>query len=241
MTTGDFIKKVNLLTLSELDKVKYLCFYLTKEKGQTDFTVNEISDLLSDNGFSRPNSSRLSDKLKRSRDFNKGKRSNSFSLHFKLLNELGTELPDLGEKSEEVISYDTILPESLLNNTRGFIVKLGKQINASFENNIFDGTAVLMRRLMEVLLILSYDHNGKLAEIMDGSDLKNLNAIINYTVSNNIFSLSKGTKDCLDTFRQLGNFSAHRIQYNCTRIELKRVIMEYRVTIEELLYASGLK
>lgn len=241
MTIGNFIKKVDLPDLPEIEKVRYLGFYLIKEKKQSDFTILEISELLSDNGFVKPNSSRLTEKLKKSRNFIKGKRDNSFSLHYKLFSELEIELPTLGEKSEEIVSFDSILPDSLYNNTRGYIEKLCMQINASFENNIFDGTAVLMRRLMEVLLILGYDNLNRLSEIQDGSDLKNLNTIINYTVSNNVFSLSKDTKDCLDTFRKLGNFSAHSIQYNCRKPELTKVAMEYRVAIEELLYASGLK
>ncbi|PHQ57054.1 MAG: hypothetical protein COC16_02010 [Lutibacter sp.] len=241
MTIGQFIKKTDLSEKSELEKVKYVGFFLLKEKKNSDFTVSELSQLFSDVGFSKPNSSRLTDKIKKSRDFIKGTRNNSFTLHFKINSELETELPLLGEKSEEVIAFDTILPESLFQGTRGYIEKLCKQINASFENNIFDGAAVLMRRLMEVLLVQGYDHQNRLAEIKDGNDLKNLNTIINYTVSNNVFSLSKGTKECLDIFRKLGNFSAHRIQYNCRKTELKKVAMEYRVAIEELLYASGLK
>jgi len=241
MTIGQFLKKIALAEKSELEKVKYIGFYLLKEKKHSDFTVSEISQLFSDNGFSKPNSSRLTDKIKKSRDFIKGTRNNSFTLHFKINSELETDLPQLGEKSEEVIAFDSILPESLFLGTRGYIEKLCRQINASFENNIFDGAAVLMRRLMEVLLVQGYDHQNRLAEIKDGDDLKNLNTIINYTVSNNVFSLSKGTKDCLDIFRKLGNFSAHRIQYNCGKTELKKVAMEYRVAIEELLYASGLK
>jgi hypothetical protein len=53
--------------------------------------------------------------------------------------------------------------------------------------------------------------------------------------------LSKASKDVLDEFRVLGNFSAHKIIYNCRREEIKKVAREYRAAIEELLYKSGIR
>jgi hypothetical protein len=54
-------------------------------------------------------------------------------------------------------------------------------------------------------------------------------------------SLSPATKACLDDFRIVGNFSAHKIYYNAKRADIKRVVLEYRAAIEELLYKAGLK
>jgi len=62
--------------------------------------------------------------------------------------------PQLSEKSQDVFDEGTILPEPDYQGTRGYIESLAKQINASYEHNIFDGCAVLMRRLFEILLIL---------------------------------------------------------------------------------------
>ena len=241
MTIKHYINKLNLHELTELNRIKYIAFYCLSKENMNDFTVKEVSEVLTTNGFSKPNSSRLTENLKKSKVFIRGNRAGSFSLSYKVKKELEAELPELEEKSEDVISTDIILPEILYTPTRGYIEKICKQINASYEHNIFDGAAVLMRRLIELLLIESYIHNKRLPEIQEGSDMKNLNTIINYTISNSLFSLSKGTRDCLDDFRKLGNFSAHRIQYNCTKTELKKVILEFRVAVEELLYSSGLK
>lgn len=241
MRLGDFFRKCNFFDLSEVEKIKHLYFYQFAKEKKSDFTVKEISNLLSQEGFSTPNTSRLKDKLKKSRDFIKGVRTDSFTLQKKIKEDFKNEFPELNEDFEEIITIDTILPNSLYINTRGYIEKLAKQINSSYENNVFDGCAVLMRRLLEVLLILGYEHINKKTEIEENGELKNLNFIINYTLSNNPFSLSKGTRECLDDFRKLGNFSAHRIQYNCRKTEIKNVAMEFRVCIEELLYANGLK
>ena len=54
--------------------------------------------------------------------------------------------------------------------TCSFIVdQLIYQINHSYANNCYDAAAVLMRRLFEVLLVLSYQNNGIDDQIKDST------------------------------------------------------------------------
>ena len=243
MELKNYIKKTEFSEKDELEKVLLLGYFYHVIKKKEDFTLSEISEELVKNGFSKPNTSRLKKKLSASKRFIKGKSKNSYQIHFNSKKKLEKEFKFLSIESDEIITSNDVLPESLYKGTRGYITKLALQINASYENNIPDGCTVLMRRLLEVLLVLGYQHAGRENEIKDSSsgELKNLSSIINYTVSNKVFSLSKDSYSCIDTFRKLGNFSAHRIQYNCKKIEIEKVRMEYRVLIEELLYKSGIK
>jgi hypothetical protein len=148
----------------------------------------------------------------------------------------------VGEPSEEVVSADTVLPSILYENTRGYIESLGRQINAAFEHNIFDGCAVLMRRLIEILLILSYEHLGVESEIKSASgDYVMLDSIIGNARGNPKLSLSRNSKATIDEFRTIGNFSAHKIYYNARRNDVRRHIVEFRALVEELLYKSGIR
>lgn len=151
------------------------------------------------------------------------------------------EFSELFYKSEDVISCDSIIPESLYKDTRGYIISLSSQINASYENNIFDGCAVLMRRLLEILLIHTYETTKNITLIQDNDGYRNLSYIINYTLSNKPFTLSKEVQALLDSFRELGNLSAHKIQYNAKRQYIDDVKNTYRLAIEELLYLSQIK
>lgn len=145
------------------------------------------------------------------------------------------------EQSEEVVCKGIVLPEVLYKNTRGYIVSLSRQINASYENNIFDGCAVLMRRLLEVLLIHAYDAVGKIMDIQDSDGYKSLNIIIKDVSQKKPFHLSKEVLKILDKFRELGNMSAHKIQYNAKKQYIDEVIALYRLAIEELLYNAKIK
>ena len=147
-------------------------------------------------------------------------------------------------KVERIVNQlgENNIPKILYEETRGYIECLCKQINASYEYNIYDGCAILMRRLLEILLIHSYEAIGKIGLIQEASgEYKGLSYIINYTLSNKPFSLAKESQELLDTFRQLGNFSAHKIQYNAKRKYIDDVKVVYRLTMEELLYISKMK
>src|SRR5580658_7568084 len=142
MTIKQFGEKADLANKSELNKVKYLAYYYKAKSMQDEFTVEDIRKwFVVDLNHSVPNLYRLRSNLTKSRDFVKGVGKESYKINSRVLAILEKEF-DLGNgNDEEVVTLNSILPESLYNGTRGFIVSLAKQINASYENNIFDGCA----------------------------------------------------------------------------------------------------
>lgn len=204
-------------------------------------SVIEINDYFAECNFSKYNPTYLKDDLRKSRNIIRDTKRNIYKPAHKFIESMEDKFGTLKVKSEEIITDETILPNSLMNNTRGYLIKLSTQINGSYHYNIFDGCAVLMRRLLEILLIHSYETSNRLGEITNSEGIKSLSQIINYTISNNPFKLSKEVIDMLNDFRQLGNFSAHKIQYNCKRADINNIRLKYRLAVEELLYASGIK
>jgi hypothetical protein len=153
-----------------------------------------------------------------------------------------TAFSDLGQESQEVVDLGTILPPALCENTRGYIEKLAKQINCAYEQNIFDGCAVLMRRLEEVLLIMSYEHLKIESNIKDGQgNYFLLEGIVGNAQSNSTLNLSRNAKKTVERIRELGNYSAHKITYICKREYIEEKIEEYRALIDELLHKCGLR
>jgi hypothetical protein len=218
-----------------------LGYYLLLKEQLGEFTLPTLSRRLVAEGFPRPNESRLKVTMVKSKMIIKGNKPGYYRWHSNLIKKMEVKYHYLKESSEEIETVNTILPESLYANTRGFIERLARQINASYENNIADGCAVLMRRLLEILLILGYRENGKEAEIQDGATHKKLTTIIDYTISTKALLLQKDTLETLHDFRLLGNFSAHAIHYNCRKEELTKIARKYRVAIEDMLYAAKLK
>jgi len=137
----------------------------------------------------------------------------------------------------------TILPDDVFSGLPKNVRALCEQINASYENNLYDCTAVMMRRLLEGLLVLSFQSAGIESEITDksGKHHISLDNIIKNAEQNSVLALSANTKKDMALFKDLGNYSAHKIWYNCTQGDLKPHILKYRAIIEELMYKSGTK
>lgn len=242
MNLQSYAKAADLPNQSELEKVRRLSYYFHKSEGKRDFSVQDILRWFGALHYHTPNTSRLASRITASKSFIKGAERGEWRLHATDLDELQMLFPGVTSASEDVVSEDTVLPTAVYENTRGFIESLARQINASYEYNIFDGCAVLMRRLVEVLLILSYENHSidQIIKLPDGS-YKSLDQVISDAKQNGSLKLTRDTKATLDTFRTLGNFSAHKIYYNCRRSDLKHSLSGFRTTIEELLYKSGLK
>lgn len=146
------------------------------------------------------------------------------------------------EDDSTIIESGTILPTQLFENVSHNIQLICKQINASYENNLYDCTAVMMRRLLEELLVLAYQHHGIESEITENDGCYyTLDKIIKNIITNSTLSLSANTKQDVSLFNDIGNFSAHKIWYNATKQDIEPHILKYRIIIEELMYKSGVK
>jgi len=135
-----------------------------------------------------------------------------------------------------------VLPQSLFNSTRGYLEKIVYQINTSYENTCYDACSVMIRRLIEVLIIETYEHNHIESKIKNcKGDFFLLDDLIDCYLSEPKWSLSRTTKRGLRKLKILGDLSAHSRRYNTTRQDIDKYTQDLRIIAEELLYLSGLK
>lgn len=136
---------------------------------------------------------------------------------------------------------DDILPFDLYRNTRQNIERIADQINKSFYYEIYDGAAILMRRLIEMLLILAFKGIGEEDSIRgsDGNYLQ-LSEIVNCAVQNRHLDLSRNAKAYLGIFKETGDLSAHNPFHNCRKKDLELIQPKFRSLVEELFYKGGI-
>lgn len=98
-----------------------------------------------------------------------------------------------------------------------------------------------MRRLFEILLVLSYQKFGIDDQIKDtsGNGYIMLDGIVKNAKSNQTLKISR-IKNEFDTFRKVGNFSAHNITYTACKKDIDDIKLNYRVMLEELYSKAGL-
>lgn len=225
---------------TEIQKAELLVFYLMQETGETEVAISHVIVLFEELHFNRPNTSRLAEKIKSNRRF-VGARKGYAKLHADTLKELREKFSFLVKPDTSVTAIGSLIPVELYAPCPSYICSLADQVNASYEQNIFDGCAVLMRRLFEILLILAYRNLGIESEIKDASgNHKKLEAIVNDARTQSVLNLSRNTKTKLNDYRNLGNFSAHRIEYRARKGDIEKVSMDYRATIEELMHKAGM-
>lgn len=230
----DYIESCNLEACNEIDKFKLLCFYKYKEDRISVFKISDIIGLFTEAGFSKPNVSRLKTKLvtdkKMKINFKKGEAE--FTLH--TLQSYDRQLSSLWEDTETIKSDSELIDEIKFCGKRGYLTKLIKQINLSFKNNCYDACAVLMRRLFEVLLILTYQEAGIEDAIKRNDGYVMLADIVKDAKNNQILKFSKRIKENFDNFREVGNNSAHSITYTAGQKDINDIKIDYRVMLEDL-------
>lgn len=135
---------------------------------------------------------------------------------------------------------DVILPFELYRGTRRNIERIADEINLSFQHDIFDGCAVLIRRLIEILLVLSFKFHGINDEIKDADgNYEQLSSIIIKAVGSKTLDLSRNTRKYLPKLCEQGNLSAHNIFYCAGARDFDEVKLPLRVVITELLQKAG--
>jgi hypothetical protein len=140
------------------------------------------------------------------------------------------------------IDKHIVLSQYLFKSTRGYLENIVYQVNTSYENACYDACSVMIRRLVEILIIETYEYNHIEYKIKKlNGDFFSLDDLINCCLSESKWNLSRNTKRGLRSVKALGDLSAHSRRYNTNRNDLDKVIADLRVIAEELLYLSGLK
>lgn len=240
----DFIEGINLPSKTETEKAGLLAFYYYKETGEATFSMAKIVELFEECGFNKPNSSRLKDKLTKgkSKVFLASK-SEKGKLTFipAILQGIEKEHSALWKDTVTIESHDELIEEAKFCGKRPYLTRLIQQINFTYGKNCFDACAVLMRRLFEVLLVLSYQHKGIEADIIkpDGSH-KMLEGIVKDAVQNKALGVPARISKNFDAFREIGNNSAHSITYTAGKLDIDKIARDYRVMMEDLYNRAGL-
>ncbi len=170
--------------------------------------------------------------------------NNKLSVIASCVKELQDEVSKLSTLPLEVkhCKIDFILHRKIFEKTRGYIEQIVDQINLTYENTCYDACAVMIRRLIEVLIIETYDKHGTSSEICDiDGNYFFLDELINRASTSTHWKLGRNTKNGLKKLKSIGDQSAHSRRYNAKRPYIDDIVHDLRVVTEELLYLSDLR
>lgn len=234
----DFAQSIAELKLTHAQRAVAFLWYYRQTQEYEERTASELANDLHDDGFPKPNVTKLHKALVRCRDVVRGSRNKSFQLDVRNLSKLDEKYSDyMGIKVVKV--GDSVLSRELVSGTRKYLEKLVQQINGCYEYEFFDACAVLCRRLMESLIIEVYISQGRVHDIQqDGKFLFLEKLIASITHDRKKIILGRNSYKTMNKVKEIGDTAAHDRVYITQQLDIDDIKYSYRRLINDLLSVS---
>lgn len=240
ITRSTFAKQVVAIADTQLDQAIAFLWYYRQTQEYEERTASDLATDLHDEGFSKPNASRLHRALARSRQTIKGRRPKTFQVNIRKLEKLNEKYGHLlGLKQVDV--SDAVIPNEWVAGTRLYLIKIVHQINGSYDSGFYDCCAAMCRRLLESLLIETYIVQKRTHEIQKGGVFVMLDQLIKYAKSDSNLTLSRNTPKTMEEVKQLGDTAAHDRTYVTDQSDIDILRAKFRRVIQELLSLTGIR
>lgn len=143
------------------------------------------------------------------------------------------------EKTEEsiVINEKELIDLTIIDKAPGYITDVLKEANECYKYSIYNGCAILLRKVTENLIIEAFDKNNRIDEIKDSNgDFLMLKGLIEKLLKANpqLWNISRNTKKSLEEIKKIGDLSAHNIKFSARKGDIDKIIGDYRLALEEI-------
>jgi hypothetical protein len=221
-----------------IDRVVALIWFHGNGDDESAVNLRTLCEEIETAGFAKQNQTRLRAALKKDRRV-LSKKDDCFALNAKHKSKVEEQYGEHA-RIRKLRKSDAVLPTDLFSQAKGYIQKVVLQLNASYDHNLFDCTAVMCRRLLETLIIEAYEHTGKADSIkgVDGHYLM-FSGLMSQINKSCPFQLGRNSMKGLTDFKSLGDLSAHNRRFNARKSDLDKVQDGLRVACEELLHIAG--
>lgn len=237
---AQFAREVARLTLSHVDRAIAFLYYYSISQEFEERSASDLATDLSDEGFPKPNVTRLGKDLRHSRFTIRGKRPGTFRVDVRRLSELEQRYSEL-LRHAPIPPSDSIIPTNMVAGTRPYLERIVAQVNAGYDAGLYDACAVLCRRLMESLILEAYIRRGRHAEIQQNGVFMGLDRLIGVICSDGSIPLNRNSPRTMADVKQLGDTAAHDRVYVTQQRDVDDVKLRYRRMFEELLRVAGLR
>jgi hypothetical protein len=239
VSRSEFSQHLATLYLSHADRAVALLYYYRETQEFDERSASDLAADLHDEGFPRPNVTRLRQDLTRSRFTTRGSKTGVFQLDLRRLSEVAALYEEsLARKKVHVTKH--VVPTEWVAGTRTYLERMVYQINVAYDYGMYDASAVLLRRLMESLIIEIYIHEKRHHEIQSGGVFFMLDRLISHITSDTQVSLSRNAPKTMREVKQLGDTAAHDRTYITPQIDIEDMKSRYRRLLQELLVKAGI-
>jgi hypothetical protein len=152
---------------SNAENAVAVLWYFDREQPDIAKTAGQLTKVLDDHHVGTPNQTALAKAIRKTKLANESK--SGFSLKAGSRKLIRSWLPDMDGIQPAMDHVSGYLPEPIWKNTRGYIEEVCRELNGSFHHSYYNAAAVMLRRLLETLIIETYEHLNRETEIKDAS------------------------------------------------------------------------
>jgi len=228
------------LNLSETDIAVALLWFTEQRSEATELSAARLAELIHDLALrGQINVYRLAGQLGYHSDVVGGKKKGTFKLKLASRAAL-TNRYSLFLKRPMPKIENHILEVDDFKGKRPYLEALVVQINGTYQLGFYDGCIVLCRRIIETLLIESFEQNNKAAAIKKNNEYLQLSDIIGIARSGQYIKLARGTPDALEEIKKAGDAGAHSRTYITKQKDVDDLKLTFRRIVSELMHLAKL-
>lgn len=238
MNLIEFIRKISETRISTIDRAVATLWFHSLHNENRGISIKEVSKYIELAGCAKQNITNIKQLFRRDRRIIKGT-GDTFLLRPEASTKLTEKyLPLI--KAKPLIKCDAVIPTDLFENAKGYIMKVVLQLNASYLYSLFDCCAVMSRRLLETLIIETYEALNRADEIKDHTGHYIMfSGLSDYIENDNKINLGRNTNKGLKNFKKIGDLSAHNRRFNARKTDIDQIKGDLRISCEELLHLAN--
>ncbi len=230
---------LNFLTRPQLHKIGVVerliaITWWHHKNGVSPVSFALIDAASSEAGYSQINKAREKEKLRKDPRTTSADKGGSFRIQPAALPELDQQYIDLAQ-IRDLPESNSLVDVHSFDGTRGYLMKVVLQINVSFDYQLFDCCAVMIRRLLETLIIEVYEKLGR-ANDLKGRDghFQMFSGLINILENDSSINIGRQSMAGLKSFKLIADSSAHNRRFNACKKDIDDKIDGIRLAITEL-------
>lgn len=233
-----FLTQIFKLNIKAPERYIAYLWYCSQESSFSGMTPTQIGSQIEQLGFGKQNITRIKDYLSKDKRTVKGQ-NNNFLIHPTAKDALEQKYGGF-LNSRPIPKYSGVIHPELFKNSRGYIIKVVDQVNASYQYDLFDCCAVMCRRLLETLIIECYENQGRSESIQDKDGIFFMfSGLLSMVENDTVLGLSRNSVQALREFKKLGDLSAHNRRFNARKPDIDQVKGGLRIASDELLHIAG--
>lgn len=237
MEALNFIRKISESKISVGNRAVAVLWFQASRDITIGLSISDVCNQIEKAGCGKQNATRIRDYFRRDRRIIKGAHA-TYQIKPDALSKLDEQYSQ-ALSARPVIKCDAVIPTELFSNARGYINRVVLQLNASYLYSLFDCCAVMCRRLLETLIIETYEACNRADEIKDqDGHFFMFSGLLEHLVKDRSINLGRSAVKGLQNFKKLGDLSAHNRRFNARKPDIDQIKDDLRIACEELLHLA---